>query len=78
MSAWGESSGANGKIRMLADTTAEFTKAVDLSLDATPFLGNIRSKRYAMTIEDGVVTRLEVEPDGTGLTVSLCTNMVED
>ncbi|XP_032233472.1 peroxiredoxin-5, mitochondrial isoform X2 [Nematostella vectensis] len=45
MSAWGEANGCQGKIQMLADVHGEFTKAVDLELDATPFLGNIRSKR---------------------------------
>ena len=46
-------------------------QAVDLELDATPFLGNVRSKRYSMLIEDGVIKQLNVEPDGTGLSCSL-------
>lgn len=45
MSAWGESTGAAGKIRMLADTTGEFTKSTDLGLDLTAALGGLRSKR---------------------------------
>lgn len=77
MSAWGENLGATGKIRMLADTCCEFTKAVDLELDVTPFLGNVRSKRYSMVIEDGVVSKLNIEPDGTGLTCSLSSELIK-
>ncbi|XP_078344910.1 peroxiredoxin-5, mitochondrial-like [Oculina patagonica] len=75
MAAWGEAHKCEGKIRMLADTKGEFTKAVDMELDATPFLGNVRSKRYAMVVEDGVVKKLNVEPDGTGLSCTLSTNI---
>ncbi|XP_065177154.1 peroxiredoxin-5, mitochondrial-like [Sycon ciliatum] len=71
MAAWGEAHGAAGKVRMLADTTGELTKAMEMDFDATPFLGGIRSKRYSMVIEDGVVKTINVEPDGTGLTCSL-------
>lgn len=55
---------------MLADPKAEFTKAVDLSVELPP-LGGLRSKRYSMVVENGVVKELNVEPDGTGLSCSL-------
>ncbi|XP_035695808.1 peroxiredoxin-5, mitochondrial-like [Branchiostoma floridae] len=71
MEAWGRDQKAEGKVRMLADTGAEFTKAIGLDLDATAILGNIRSKRYSMLVEDGEVKQLNVEPDGTGLSCSL-------
>lgn len=71
MAAWGEAHSATGKVRMLADTTAAFTKAVGMDFDATPVLGNVRSKRYSMVIEDGVVRHVNVEPDNTGLSCSL-------
>lgn len=61
---------AAGKIRMLADPNAVFTKAVDLSVDLPP-LGGLRSKRYSMVVDNGVVTELNVEPDNTGLSCSL-------
>ena len=48
MAAWGESSGATGKIRMLADTNGEFTKAIDLEVDLTKAFGNVRSKRQVL------------------------------
>ena len=51
-------------------------QAVDMELDATPFLGNIRSKRYSMVIEDGVVKQLQMEPDGTGLSCSLANDIL--
>nr|XP_058965980.1 peroxiredoxin-5, mitochondrial-like [Pocillopora verrucosa] len=76
MAAWGEAHKCDGKIRMLADTQGEFTKAVDMELDARPFLGNVRSKRYVMVIEDGLVTALNVEPDGTGLSCSLANSIL--
>lgn len=55
---------------MLADPSAAFTKAVDLTTDLPP-LGGIRSKRYSMVVEDNIVKSINVEPDGTGLTCSL-------
>uniref|UniRef100_A0A9J7YQH9 Peroxiredoxin-5 n=1 Tax=Cyprinus carpio carpio TaxID=630221 RepID=A0A9J7YQH9_CYPCA len=81
MSAWGKENGADGKVRMLADPTGAFTKAVDLFLDNDHLfqvLGNLRSQRYAMLIEDGVVRKLSVEPDGTGLTCSLAPNFLSE
>ena len=71
MTAWGENTGAGGKVRMLADPTGEFVKAIDLAFDATPVLGNVRSKRYSMIIKDGIVQTVNVEPDSTGLCTSL-------
>lgn len=78
MDAWGKAHDADGKIRMLADIEGEFTKAIGLIIDLTAVLGNHRSKRYAMVVEDGVVKSLHVEPDGTGLTCSLASNILED
>ena len=71
MEAWGKDQSAGGKVRMLADTTAELTKALELELDLSAVLGNVRCKRFSMVVEDGTVTKLNVEPDGTGLTCSL-------
>ena len=76
MRAWGESHEAAGKVRMLADPNAEFTKAIGMQVDVAP-LGGVRSKRYAMVVENGKVTHLEVEPDGFGLTCSLAAPLLE-
>ncbi|KAL7844479.1 hypothetical protein SRHO_G00230180 [Serrasalmus rhombeus] len=81
MAAWGKEHGTDGKVRMLADPTGAFTAAVDLLLDNNEIiqvLGNKRSKRYAMLVEDGVVKKLNVEPDGTGLTCSLASNILSE
>ncbi|KAA0720159.1 Peroxiredoxin-5, mitochondrial [Triplophysa tibetana] len=81
ISAWGNHHGANGKVRMLADPTGAFTQAVDLALkndQLIKVLGKLRSQRYAMLIEDGVVKKLSVEPDGTGLTCSLASNFLSE
>ena len=71
MSAWGKSSGAGGKVRMLADGNGELTKALGLGLDASGFGMGPRSQRYAMVVRDGKVEQLHVEP-GPGLNVSSC------
>lgn len=70
MSAWGKEHNATGKVRMLADPAAAFTKQIELGVDLPP-LGGLRSKRYSMIVENGVVKQLNVEPDGTGLSCSL-------
>ena len=61
---------------MLADTTAELTKSLELDLDLSAVLGSVRSKRFSMLIEDGKITKLNVEPDNTGLTCSLAENII--
>lgn len=43
------------QLRFIADPTAEFTKALELDFDATKIFGNVRSKRYALVVEDGKV-----------------------
>ncbi len=76
MAAWGEAVGAGGKVRLLADPTGTFTKALGLEVNA-PALGGLRSKRYAMIVDNGVVTQLELEPDSFGLTCSLASSMID-
>jgi len=73
MAAWGKAHGADGKVRMLADTDASFTSALGLGQDLA-VLGGVRSKRYSMVVEDGVICQLNVEPDGKGLSCSLSEN----
>ena len=68
MDAWGKSSGAAGKVRMLADGNGEFTRAMGLELDASGFGMGKRSQRYGMVVRDGKVEQLHVEP-GPGLNV---------
>lgn len=63
MSAWGKSSGADG-VTMLADGNGDFAKALGLDMDASKFGMGLRSQRYAMLVEDGVVKQLHVEQPG--------------
>ena len=60
MDAWGRSSNAE-EIVMLADGNAEFTEAMGLQLDASGFGMGARSQRYAMIVDDGVITKLAIE-----------------
>ena len=59
--AWKKATGAGGKIEFLADGSADFAKALDLSLDGSAGGLGIRSKRYAMLVENGVVKKLNIE-----------------
>ena len=61
MKAWAKANDAMDKIGFLADGSAEFTKAVGLVLDATAGGMGIRSLRYSMLVENGVVKRLNIE-----------------
>lgn len=75
MDAWGKSQNAE-EIVMLADGNGEFAKAIDLQMDATGFGMGIRSKRFAMIVDNGVVTYIAVEPAG-GVDVSSAEKIME-
>ena len=64
MGAWGRDQKVGKKIRMMGDGSAEFTKKVGLELDLTARGFGVRSDRYAMIVEDGVVKALEREAPG--------------
>ena len=68
MDAWGKAQNAE-EIIMLADGNGEFTTALGLELDGTGFGLGHRSQRFAMIVEDGKVSHLNVEP-GPGVDVS--------
>jgi peroxiredoxin len=61
MGAWAKHSGAEGKITFLADGAAAFAKAIGLTLDLTERGLGLRSQRYSMLVENGVVKTLNVE-----------------
>ncbi|CEJ87594.1 Putative peroxiredoxin [Hyphomicrobium sp. GJ21] len=58
---WAKDTGAAGKIEMLADGSGDFAKAIGLDIDLSGFGLGLRSKRYAMLVDDGVVNVLNVE-----------------
>lgn len=62
MKAWGDASNAEN-IVMLADGGAAFSKAIGLQMETGDF-GGVRSQRYAMVVDNGVVTQLNVEEAG--------------
>lgn len=61
MKKWGQDTGALGKIHMIADGSALLTKELGLELDLVDRGLGVRSKRYAMVLEDGVVKELMIE-----------------
>jgi peroxiredoxin len=64
MGAWGKSTGADGKITMLADGNGDFAKALGLTMDGSRFGMGLRSQRFSMLVKDGKVTELNVEEPG--------------
>ena len=61
MGAWGKEQRTEGKVRMLADGSGDFARALGLELDLTKGGLGVRSKRYAMLVDNGVVKSLSVE-----------------
>jgi glutaredoxin/glutathione-dependent peroxiredoxin len=64
MGAWGKSQEAGGKVEMLADGSASFTKALGLEFDLTARGLGMRCQRFALVAKDGVVTHVAVEAPG--------------
>ena len=64
MGAWARDQKTEGKVRMLADGSADFAKATGLTLDLTARGMGLRSDRYSMLVKNGVVQSLNVEGPG--------------
>ena len=64
MGAWGREQKATGKVRMMADGSADFAKATGLTFDLTSRGMGVRSQRYSMLVKDGVVKTLNIEGPG--------------
>ncbi len=77
MGAWAQSSGGLGKIHFLADWDGSFTKALGLEADLSAGGLGIRSKRYSMLVENGVVKTLNIEESPGQATVSGAAAMME-
>ncbi|MDO8535321.1 MAG: peroxiredoxin [Xanthobacteraceae bacterium] len=78
MNAWGKASGGEGKILFLADGNGEFAKAIGLNYDASERgMGGVRSKRYAMLVEDGVVKVLNIETETGKAEVTSADNLMK-
>ena len=64
MGAWGRDQKATGIVRFMADGNAAFAKALGLEFDLTEKGMGVRSQRYSMLVEDGVVKQLNLEAPG--------------
>ncbi|MGV3494472.1 MAG: peroxiredoxin [Ramlibacter sp.] len=64
MGAWARDQKTDGKVRMLADGSADFAKATGLTLDLTGRGMGLRSTRYSMVVKDGKVASLNIEAPG--------------
>ena len=64
MGAWGRDQKTAGKLRMMADGSAAFANATGLTLDLTARGMGVRSNRYSMLVDDGVVKTLNIEAPG--------------
>jgi peroxiredoxin len=78
MDAWSRGAGADGKVVMLADGNATYTKALGLELDASGFGMGTRGQRFALIARNGVVQKLMVEPSAGQCTVSGGSNILEN
>ena len=65
MDAWGKAQDERRSITMLSDGNADFTMAVGMEIDRRASGMGLRSKRYAMIVDDGVISKLNLEPDGS-------------
>jgi peroxiredoxin len=64
MGAWARDQHAGGKVRMMADGSADYTKKLGLELDLTARGMGVRCQRFSMLVDDGVVKTLNVEAPG--------------
>ncbi|NJM32767.1 MAG: peroxiredoxin, partial [Limnobacter sp.] len=64
MGAWGKELGAIGVVRMLGDGSAEFTKKLGMELDLTTKGLGVRSQRYSMLVNNGVVEKINLDAGG--------------
>lgn len=75
MAAWAKSADAVGKVTMIADGNADFTKALGLEMDASKFGMGVRGQRFSLVAKNGVVIHLFVEEPGA-FTVSSAEHML--
>ena len=63
LDAWAKATGAGDKVKVISDGNGEFTKKISMDFDGSGVGLGTRSKRYAMVVDDGVVTLLRTEED---------------
>ncbi|KLK91213.1 alkyl hydroperoxide reductase [Microvirga vignae] len=77
MDAWSKAAGADG-IEFLSDGNGDFAKAIKLTMDGSGFGLGLRSQRYSMVVEDGVVKAINVEDTPSKAQVSGAENILKD
>ena len=77
LTAWAKASGSEGKILFLSDGNADFAKAAGLDFDGSANGMGVRSKRYAMLVEDGVVKSLNIEDAPGKAEISSAENLLK-
>jgi peroxiredoxin len=78
MSAWSKVAGADGKVEFLADGNGEFAKAIGLSFDGSERgMGGVRSKRYSMLVDNGVVKALNIEENAAKAEITSAENLMK-
>ena len=70
MNAWGEALKTGGRIEFLADPSAAFARALGLEVDLSAAALGIRSTRYSLLVDDGIILRANVEEKPADLLVS--------
>ena len=78
MGAWSKDQGAEGKVTLLADGNADYVTALGLQLDATGFGMGTRGERFAVVVEDGVVTQLHREAAASDVKASSAENILNN
>ena len=78
MQAWGEAHDARGKILMLGDPFCKFTKSIGAEIDRNEKGLGMRSSRYTMLVEEGVVTKIKEESDAGTCETSAAENFLKD
>lgn len=77
MNAWSKAAGGDGKVVFLADGNGDFAKAIGLAFDGTGRgMGGVRSQRYSMYVEDGVVKVLNIEENAGKAEVTKAENLL--
>jgi len=77
LDAWKKASGAEGQIEFLSDGNGDFAKALGLTIDASANGLGLRSKRYSMLVDDGVIKALNVEDAPGKVDVSGAENLLK-
>ena len=78
MKAWGETHNTKGKILMLGDPFCKFTKSIGAEIDRNDKGLGMRSSRYTMLVEKGIVTKIKEESNTADCEISAAENFLKE